>query len=146
MSLDVEPPERPDLTITAPDTEAVGDRPEAGRREEIEEMLEAGAWPAGFGEWSEHTDLTVEDWAIVTDLELVNEFDFWWNAEDERVRYDSPTIPDEWAEDPEYPELTSLVQISAINVALDELGQTVQDRLQQEYVDWNTEEPSDHPE
>lgn len=145
MTLAVDPPRRPDLTTNVPDVD-VGDRPEAGRREEIEGMLENAAWPQAFGEWSEHTDLTEDDWAIVLDLGLVEGFDFYWVAEDEQVKYDPPTIPDDWEEREVHPDLQTFVQVSTINDALDALGQTVADLLQQEYVDWNTVEPSDEPE
>ncbi|MFB6081380.1 MAG: hypothetical protein ABEJ67_01030 [Halanaeroarchaeum sp.] len=144
MTLDVDPPHPPDLTTTAPDAEE-GDRPEAGRREEIETILHDGAWARAFGEWSEHTDLTEGDWAIVTDLELTGEFDVWWDAADEQVRYEAPEIGD-WADGGVHPDLTSHAQVSAIDHALDDLGQTVVDLLQQEYVDWDTLEPSDEPE
>lgn len=109
-------------------------------------MFEAGAWARAFGEWTEHTDLTEDDWGLVLDLGLIDRFDFWWDADDEHIRYTPPVIPDDWTTDDRYPSITTLAQISAINDALDELGQTVQDLLQQEYADWNTEEPSDQPE
>jgi len=145
MTLEVDAPRPPDLTMNVPDAEE-GDRPESEHRAEIEGMLENAAWPRAFGEWSEHTDLTEADWAIVLDLELIEQFDFYWNADDEQIRYESPTIPEDWEDRDIHPDLRTYVQVSAINDSLDALGQTVTDLLQQEYVDWNTVEPSDEPE
>jgi len=145
MTLAADPPRPPDLTTTVPPVDETT-RPESEHREEIETMFANGAWARAFGEWTEHTDLTAEDWAIVLDLGLVDEFDFWWNADDGRIEYDPPTIPDDWEDDDRYAALDSFAQVSAIDDALDGLGQVVQDLLEQEYADWNTEEPSDQPE
>jgi len=145
MSLDVDPPRPPDITSNI-DAIEEGDRPESRHRDEIETMLHDSAWSRAFGEWAEHTDLTEWDWGVVTDLDLTDEFDFWWNADDEQVRYDPPEVPADWTTRDVHPNLENHSQASAITRALDQLGQTVSDLLQQEYVDWNTEEPSEEPE
>ncbi|MGM0398908.1 MAG: hypothetical protein ACQEQY_07930 [Halobacteriota archaeon] len=145
MALSSDPPRPPDITSNIAAIES-GDRPESSHRDEIETMLRDGAWARAYGEWADHTDLTEHDWAVVTDLDLTDDFDFWWNAEDEQVRYDPPVVPEDWTNRDVHPNLETHSQASAITRGLDELGQTVSDLLQQEYVDWDTVEPSDEPE
>lgn len=80
MSLDVDLPDPPELDTVDPstydDTEVGGDD---YRRDELEEFLRDGAWADAFDQWSAHSDLSDEEWEIVTDLDLLSRFDFFWN-------------------------------------------------------------------
>jgi hypothetical protein len=149
MSLDVEVPPPPSLDRIDPneydDAEVVGDT--EYRRDELETFLREGAWAAAFAEWAETTSLAVEEFRIVTDLGLLSEFDFFWDAFAERVGYHAPGIPEDWKERSYHPDLDSWGTVSGINAALTELGQTVCDVLLDDYIDWESEyeAPEDLP-
>jgi hypothetical protein len=151
MSLDVDAPEPPELEPGVDaneyeDATIVGDTDY--RREELDEYLQEGAWERSFNEWAEHTDLGVEEWAIVTDLDLVRRFDFFWDDFADRVGYHAPGLPEDWKERDLHPDLRSWGQVSAINAGLTELGQVVSDVLKEEYIEWESafEAPDDLPE
>ena len=149
MSLDVPTPEPPELSEIDPneyeDAEIVGETDY--RREEIARLFEAGAWEEAFGEWASQTDLDDADFAIVTELKLLQQFDFFWDSFAERVGYHAPGIPEDWRERELHPELDSWGTASGINAELAQLGQIVCDVLKDEYIDWETdyEAPDDLP-
>jgi hypothetical protein len=150
MSLDVDPPEPPELEpgVDADqyeDTTIVGDS--EYRREELNEYLQDGAWARSFGEWAEHTNLGGTEWDIVLDLDLVPRFDLFWDDFADRVGYNAPGLPEDWKERDLHPELRSWEQVSAINAGLTELGQVVSDVLKDEYIEWESEfeAPDDLP-
>lgn len=137
MTLDVDAPHPPDLTIEVSDGTSQGS-PTIERRADIEAMLHDSAWRGAFADWAAHTDLTEAEWSIVLDLELVADFDFRWDGAAEQIRYEAPSIPDDWRERDLHPDLETWATVSAINTGLDELGQTVADLLETEYIDWDT--------
>ncbi|MFC7007080.1 hypothetical protein [Halalkalicoccus salilacus] len=149
MSLDVETPEPPELREVDPseyeDATVVGDTDY--RREELEEFLRDGAWDRAWDEWAAHTDVDEDEFAIVRDLEMIRQFDFFWDGFAERVGYHAPGIPEDWKERDLHPELDSWSTVSAINAGLTELGQIVCDVLKEEYIDWESdyEAPDDLP-
>ena len=150
MSLDVDAPEPPELEPGVDaneyeDATIVGDTDY--RREELNEYLQEGAWERSFNEWAEHSGIEEAEWTIVTDLELVREFDFFWDDFADRVGYHAPGLPEDWKERQIHPGLTSWGQVSAINAGLTELGQVVSDVLKEEYIDWESEfeAPDDLP-
>ncbi|MFC6872867.1 hypothetical protein [Halobellus marinus] len=149
MSLNVDVPAPPELEEMDPndyeDAEVVGDTDY--KREEIEQLLRDGAWEEAFTDWAARTDLDEDDFAIVTDLALLREFDFFWDSFAERVGYHAPGIPEDWKERNYHPDLDSWGSVSAINAGLTELGQTVCDVLKDEYITWETEyeAPDDLP-
>lgn len=149
MSLDVETPEPPELREVDPseyeDATVVGDTDY--RREELEEFLRDGAWDRAWDEWAAHTDVDEDEFAIVRDLEMIRQFDFFWDGFAERVGYHAPGIPEDWKERDLHPELDSWSTVSAINAGLTELGQIVCDVLKDEYIDWESdyEAPDDLP-
>ena len=138
MTLDVPTPHPPDLTTRVSD-EAPQGSPGLERRADLEAMLHDNAWQGAFAEWSSHTDLTPEEWAIVEDLDLLEKFDFWLDPPEAQVRYSSPELPEDWRERDLHPDLADWAIVSAINGALDDLGRTVADLLETEYVSF--EEP-----
>lgn len=149
MTLDVETPDPPELTEVDPneyeDATIVGDTDY--RRDELGTFLREGAWGESFEQWAARADVTETEWAIVLDLGLVANFDFFWDDFADRVGYHAPGIPEDWKERQLHPELTSWGQVSSINAGLTELGQTVCDVLKADYVDWEAEydAPDDLP-
>jgi len=150
MSLDVELPDPPSLSTNVDvseydDVETIGDGDY--RRSELQTFLEDGAWERAFNEWSEHTELGEPEWQIVDDLDLVAEYDFFWDEFADRVGYHAPGVPEDWRERNLHPELDSWNTVSMINAELAELGRTVSDLLKNDYVDWSEEyeAPEDLP-
>ena len=149
MALDIGTPDPPELRGINPaeyeDTDVIAD--DDYRREELEEFLREGAWDQAFDEWAAHTDVTEREFAIVTDLSLVREFDFFWDDFADRVGYHAPGIPEDWKERDLHSDLDSWNAVSSINAGLTELGQIVCDVLEEEYIDWEAEyeAPDDLP-
>jgi hypothetical protein len=149
MSLDVTVPAPPTLDRVDPneydDADVVGDTDY--KRDELEALLREGAWEEAFTEWAAETGLDEREFGIVTDLGMIEQFDFFWDSFAERVGYHAPGIPEDWKERNYHPELDSWGTVSGINAALTELGQIVCDVLLDEYVDWETEyeAPDDLP-
>jgi hypothetical protein len=149
MSLAVETPAPPTLE-TGIDADEYDDAEVGGdeyRREELQELLETGAWDEAFEQWAADTDMTEAEFAIVRDLDLVERFDFFWDDFAGRVGYHAPGLPEDWKERDIHPDLDSWGAISSINAGLTELGQTVCDVLKDEYIDWEAdyEAPDDLP-
>jgi len=149
MSLDADPPDPPELADADPneydDAEVVGETDY--KREELAALLEQGAWAEAFEEWAEHTDLDEREFGIVMDLEMLAEFDFFWDAFADRVGYHAPGIPEDWKVKEYHPELDSWATVSEINASLAELGETVSRTLKEGYIDWESEyeAPDDLP-
>lgn len=150
MSLDIDAPPAPRIVSNTDvadyeDVEVFGSQ--NYRREELQEFLEDGAWERSFNEWAEHTDVTEVQFSIVTDMDLLSNFDFFWDDFANRVGYHAPGLPENWKERNLHPKLTSWGDVSAINAGLTELGQIVSDVLKEEYVDWEAEyeAPEDLP-
>ncbi len=150
MSLNVEAPDPPELRDIDPneyeDAEIVGETDY--KREEISELLQEGAWEEVWEVWAEDTDLDGSEYAIVEDLELVREFDFFWDSFADRVGYHAPGIPEDWQEREYHPDLETWGTVSSINAELTEFGQMVCEVLKEEYIDWESdyEPPDDLPE
>ncbi len=149
MGVTADTPDPPELQSTDPneydDTQVFEDSDY--KREEIEEYLQAGAWNQAFVEWEEGTSMDGSEFQIVTDLGLIEEFDFFWDSYAERVGYHAPGIPENWQEMDIHPDLDSWGTVSGINAGLTELGQMVCDVLKDEYIEWETEyeAPDDLP-
>jgi hypothetical protein len=142
MTLDVAVPDRPTLdsgidTTEYSDVDVQGD---SYRRDELEAALDDGAWADAFEEWRTSTGLDEQAWTIVTELDLIAEFDFFWDSFAGRVGYHAPGLPENWRERDIHPDLQSWETVSGINAALTELGQVVCDVLADEYLDWEAEE------
>lgn len=150
MGLDVAVPDPPALdpeidAAAYDDAEVVG--ADDYRREELEGFLEDGAWADAWAEWTEHTELDEDEYAIVRDLGLLAEFDFFWDSFAERVGYHAPGLPEDWKQRDVHPDLDSWSMVSSINASLTELGQIVCDILKDDYIDWESEyeAPDDLP-
>lgn len=139
MTLDVEVPDPPDLTNRGvpSEFEAIeeGGTGEAYRPEELETALAEGAWEEAFREWREYADLSEREYAIATDLGLVRDLDIFWNPDARHIEYTVPHVPDEWRDRNVETDVTA----SAIENALDDLGDVVVEMLEDGYLEWGDE-------
>ncbi len=148
MGLDVDTPSPPELPeVDADGYDDVEVQGEEYRRQEIEDLLEDGAWYDAFDEWAAHTDLDEEEFGIADDLGLFAEFDFFWDDFADRVGYHAPGLPEDWREQNLHPDLDSWEKVSGINAALAEFGDTVSRTLKAKYIDWEAgyDAPDDLP-
>jgi len=133
MGLDVAVPEPPDLSNRGMPREFEWEEETLGSeefyREDLEDLLQEGAWKEGFNEWSEYTDLDEAHVRIVDDLGLFQAFDFFRDPTDGRLRFDAPTMPDDWRERDATESLESGT-VSMIDAALQDLGRAVQETLE----------------
>ena len=146
MSLNVDVPRPPELRDVDPneyeDAEIVGETDY--KRDELSELLQEGAWREAWDVWVEDTDLDESEYAIVEELGLIREFDFFWDSFADRVGYHAPGIPEDWKEREYHPDLETWGTVSAINAELTEFGQIVCEVLKENYIDWESEyEPPD---
>lgn len=135
MTLDVETPDPP--TLHGPqdpnDYDAV-DEPEDGMdddsaRRALAEFLREGAWEDAFDDWSDRTYLTEEEFQVVLDRGLLDEFDFYWNPAAEDVGYRAPAVPADLSETDDGP-----LEKGDVEEELDDLGRTVSEVLENDYV------------
>jgi hypothetical protein len=149
MSLDVTPPDPPPLSDRDPDSyDDVSVAADANyRREELASLLADGAWEESFEQWAAETSVGPREWAVVTDLGLIEEFDFFWDDFADRVGYHAPGVPESWKEQDLHPNLDSWRHVSTINAGLAELGSVVCAVLKESYVTWEAsyEPPDDLP-
>jgi len=149
MTLDVDTPDPPELSsaVDADEYDDVDVQGQDYRRKELQEFLREGAWEEAFSRWAAETDLDEEAFAIVQDLGLIQEFDFFWDSFADRVGYHAPGLPENWREREIHPDLDSWGTVSGINAGLTELGQLVCEVLKDEYIDWEAdyEAPDDLP-
>lgn len=149
MSLNVDMPAPPQLEQTDPneyeDAEIVGDTDY--KRDVLEEHLRGGAWEDAFTQWTATTNMTEHEFDILTDLSMIQQFDFFWDSFAERVGYHAPGIPEDWKQADYHPAIDSWGTVSSINASLTELGQIICDTLKDEYIDFDAsyEAPDDLP-
>jgi hypothetical protein len=132
MTPDLPTPDPPTLTETEPPAEsgtsADGDASEEYRRDELETLLEDGAWAEGFETWTAETSLTASEVALLRRHDVFDQLDFYWNPADEGVAYRVPQFSDDLREalatDRDAQELAS---------ELESLGGVVSSRLAADY-------------
>ena len=145
MTLDIAVPESPDLSNRGMprgfewQEETLGS--EDFYREDIEDLLQEGAWKEGFNEWTEYTNLDEAQVRIVSDHGLFQAFDFYWDPTEDRLRFHAPMISDDQLERDATESLDSGT-ISTIDGELEDLGRTVQEVLE-DYLD-RDDEASDY--
>lgn len=141
MALDIAVPEPPDLSNRGMPREFEWQEETLGSedfyREDIEDLLQEGAWKEGFNEWTEYTNLDEEHVRIISDLGLFQAFDFYWDPTEDRLRFDAPTISDDWRERNATESLDSST-VSLIDGELADLGRAVQEELD-DYLERNDE-------
>src|SRR6056297_1748474 len=149
MGLDASAPAPPELqpNLDADEYDDVDVQGDEYRREELQTFLEGGAWTQAFSEWAEDANMDEDAFAIARDLELFAEFDFFWDDFADRVGYHAPGLPEDWREREIHPDIDSWNAVSSINAAMTELGQTICDVLEDDYIDWEAEfdAPDDLP-
>jgi hypothetical protein len=149
MTLEVDVPAPPELNAVDPNEyeDATVAADADYRRDELEAFLQEGAWEEAFAAWAADTDVSEDEWAVVEELDLVSQFDFFWDDFADRVGYHAPGIPEDWRERKLHPNLDSWGMVSSINAGLTELGQLVCEVLKDEYIDWEAdyEAPDDLP-
>lgn len=133
MALNVETPEPPDLSNRGMPREFEWQEETLGSedfyREDLEDLLQESAWTEGFNEWAEYTDLDEEQVRVVNDLALFQAFDFYWDPIDDRLRFDAPTVPDDWRKRNTTKSLDSST-VSLIDNELEDLGRAVHETLE----------------
>jgi hypothetical protein len=141
MALDIEVPEPPDLSNRGMPREFEWQEETLGSedfyREDIEDLLQVGAWKEGFNEWAEYTNLDEEHVRIISDLGLFQTFDFYWDPTEDRLRFDAPTISDDWRKQDATESLDSST-VSMIDGELTDLGRAVLEILE-DYIERNDE-------
>ncbi|SFG76940.1 hypothetical protein SAMN04488063_2879 [Halopelagius inordinatus] len=151
MTLDVETPSPPTLKSAVDPNEYDDTTVSADddyRRGQLSTLLREGAWEEAFEMWAEETSMTEDEWRIVTELDLVSQFDFFWDDFADRVGYHAPGIPEDWKVREVHPDLASWKEVSSINAGLTEFGQLVCEVLKDDYITWESEydAPDDLPE
>lgn len=133
MALNVETPEPPDISNRGMPREFEWQEETLGSedfyREDLEDLLQEGAWTEGFNEWAEYTDLDEEQVRVINDLGLFQAFDFYWDPTDDRLRFNAPTVPDDWRKRNTTKSLDSST-ISLIDSELQDLGRAVHETLE----------------
>ena len=133
MTFDIAVPEPPDLSNRGMPREFEWQEETLGSedfyREDLEDLLQEGAWKEGFNEWTEYTNLDEEQVRIVGDLGLFQSFDFYWDPTEDRLRYDAPTISDAPRER-DVTESFNSSTVSMIDGELDDLGRAVHEMLE----------------
>ncbi|WP_049929785.1 hypothetical protein [Halosimplex carlsbadense] len=143
MSFDPEVPDPPRLDAAEDpgDYDAV-EEPETrtgeeGRREALAEFLAEGAWEDGFAEWADNSYLDDEQFEAARELGLVGALDFYWNETAGDVGYRAPELatdlPQPWDDRLDRNDRADIEE------ALDELGRTVSEVLENRYVDRSSE-------
>ena len=133
MALDVEIPDPPDLSNRGRPSEFEWQDETLGAedfyREDIEDLLQEGAWSEGFNEWTEYTDLDEAQVRTVSDLGLFQAFDFYWDPVEDRLRVEAPKLPDDWRDRAATASFDSST-VSLIDAELQDLGRAVQETLE----------------
>jgi hypothetical protein len=96
-----------------------------------------GGWTEGFNEWAEYTNLDAEHVRIVSDLGLFQALDYYWDPTEDRLRFDAPTISDDWRERDATESFDSST-VSMIDNEVAELGRAVREVLD-DYLERNDE-------
>ncbi|WP_114579484.1 hypothetical protein [Saliphagus sp. LR7] len=144
MTLDVDIPEPPaldgpqnpdDYDAVVESDERVGDNIP---REALALFLQEGAWDAGFDEWRDHTYMTEDEFRLVHEHGLIDEFDFYWNPAAEDVGYRAPSFSDGVSTLDGEP--LGKGERQGIEEELDELGRIVSEVLETDYIHRGGEE------
>ena len=146
MGLDVEMPDPPQLSNRGVPNEFEAVETVGGaadlRREEIEEILHDGVWNEAVEEWAEYTDLTEDEFTILSDLGLFQQFDVFWDATEEHLDFQAPSLPDDWQR--QVSDLPTDVDGFPMRAEteLTDLGHTIVEMLEDAPIDWVGEEPA----
>lgn len=119
MTLDVSRPDPPALR-SHPDPDTIEDdgptEDDSLRRDELESVLEDGAWREGFEEWAAYTDLSEREFEVLRERGLFDAFGFAWDVSAEAIDYDVPPVP---------ADIGDTATVSRMDAELDDLGRAV---------------------
>lgn len=87
-------------------------------------------WDAALADWRD--ELQDADLELVERVGLLEEFEFFWDAEFDRVGYEAPSIPSDWKTADYADDIESWAQVSRINTAMSDLGQELRERVEDE--------------
>ncbi len=103
--------------------------------EKLRDLLDDGVWEDAIVRWRDDGDLSREDYELIRDIDLLDEYEFFWDEEVDRVGYECPSIPKDWKTESYSDRIDSWAQVSRINMALNELGNTVREIVEEEILD-----------
>lgn len=110
---------------------------EEGRREALAEFLEDGAWEDAFLEWADNAYLSDEQFEAARELGLIAALDFYWNESAGDVGYLAPTLAEDLPEP--WDDRLNRADRADIDEALDDLGRTTSEVLENRYIDRSSE-------
>ncbi len=87
-------------------------------------------WDGALEGWRE--ELEEADVELVERIGLLDEYEFFWDAEFDRVGYEAPSLPKDWKTRDYADDVDSWAQVSRINVAMSDLGQDLRERVEDE--------------
>ncbi len=92
-------------------------------REHVDEV-----WSGRVDDWMQD-ELDEDERVVVEELGLLEEFEYFWDGDVDRVGYEAPSIPRDWKN--RYDDvIDSWGQVSKINMALGELGESVREEVE----------------
>ncbi|MFB6284030.1 MAG: hypothetical protein ABEK59_08895 [Halobacteria archaeon] len=107
--------------------------------ETVRDYLRDGVWERSIQEWRDESNLDGDDTELVEELGLIEEFEFFWDADFDRVGYEAPSIPKDWKSEDYADEVKSWGQVSKINMAMSELGEKAREIIETEKLDLRDE-------
>lgn len=87
-------------------------------------------WDEVLEDWKE--DLKDGDVELLETADLIDDYEFFWDGDFDRVGYEAPSVPKDWKTREYADEVQGWSQVSRLNVALDELGQTLREHTEKE--------------
>jgi len=85
-------------------------------------------WEEALDEWRD--ELEEGDDQLVDLIGLLDQFEFFWDAEFDRVGYEAPALPNDWKTRDYADDIGSWAQVSRINMAMSNLGQELRERVE----------------
>lgn len=147
MTLNVDPPDPPQIIPPERLDEYEYEGGDESRRVALQEYLNEGAWMEGFSEWAGETDLTNPEFEVIRGQELFERFDFFYDTTAALVEYSAPSLADDWPESISERDTDAPVDLDPADVSpdsitdeLSDLGRIVADILDDYYVEWADEE------
>lgn len=87
-------------------------------------------WEDALEDWRE--ELEEADIELVERIGLLDEYEFFWDDEFDRVGYEAPSLPKDWKTHDYADDVESWAQVSRINVAMSDLGQELRERVEED--------------
>lgn len=87
-------------------------------------------WEDALEGW--RSELEEGDAELVDRIGLLDEFEFFWDGEFDRVGYEAPALPNDWKTRDYADDVESWAQVSRINMAMSDLGQELRERVEEQ--------------